>query len=44
MIKPCLVLLIFVNGKIVFTGAKSRQEIKEAMDNIYPILKSFKKK
>lgn len=44
MIKPRLVLLIFVNGKVVITGAKSRQEIKEAMDNIYPILKSFRKK
>lgn len=43
MLKPRLVLLIFVNGKIVFTGGKSRQEIKEALDNIYPILKSFRK-
>lgn len=44
MVKPRLVLLIFVNGKIVFTGAKSREDIKEALDNIYPILKSFRKK
>ncbi|XP_044732656.1 TATA-box-binding protein 2 [Chrysoperla carnea] len=43
MVKPRLVLLIFVNGKIVFTGAKNRQDIKEAFDNIYPILKSFRK-
>ncbi|XP_022914530.2 uncharacterized protein [Onthophagus taurus] len=43
MVKPRLVLLIFVNGKIVFTGAKTRQDIKEAFDNIYPILKSFRK-
>lgn len=43
MIKPRLVLLIFVNGKIVFTGAKSRQDIKDALYNIYPILKSFRK-
>lgn len=43
MIKPRLVLLIFVNGKIVFTGAKSREEIKEAIENIYPILRSFRK-
>ncbi|KAJ8910768.1 hypothetical protein NQ315_008889 [Exocentrus adspersus] len=43
MIKPRLVLLIFVNGKIVFTGAKARQEIKDALDNIYPILRSFRK-
>lgn len=43
MIKPRLVLLIFVNGKIVFTGAKSRQDLKDSLDNIYPILKSFRK-
>lgn len=43
MIKPHLCLLIFVNGKVVFTGSKSRQDIKEALDNIYPILRSFRK-
>lgn len=43
MVKPRLVLLIFVNGKIVFTGAKSRDDINEAFDNIYPILKSYRK-
>lgn len=43
MVKPRLVMLIFVNGKIVFTGAKSRADLKEAFDNIYPILRSFRK-
>ncbi|CAG9762499.1 unnamed protein product [Ceutorhynchus assimilis] len=43
MIKPRIVLLIFVNGKIVFTGGKSREDIKESLENIYPILKSFRK-
>lgn len=43
MIKPRIVILIFVNGKIVITGAKSRGEIYEGLDNIYPILKSFRK-
>lgn len=43
MVKPRLVMLIFVNGKIVFTGAKTRNEIKEALDNIFPILRSFRK-
>lgn len=43
LIKPRLVLLIFVNGKIVFTGGKSRQDIKDALDNMYPILRSFRK-
>ncbi|XP_075974238.1 TATA binding protein [Anticarsia gemmatalis] len=43
MVKPRIVLLIFVSGKVVLTGAKVREEIYEAFDNIYPILKSFKK-
>lgn len=43
MVKPRIVLLIFVSGKVVLTGAKVRQEIYEAFDNIYPILKTFKK-
>lgn len=43
MVKPRIVLLIFVSGKVVLTGAKVRGEIYEAFDNIYPILKGFKK-
>lgn len=43
MVKPRIVLLIFVSGKVVLTGAKVRQEIYEAFDKIFPILKSFKK-
>jgi len=42
MVKPKIVLLIFVSGKVVLTGAKIRQEIYEAFDNIHPILKNFK--
>ncbi|NXA08427.1 TBPL2 protein, partial [Sapayoa aenigma] len=43
MVKPRIVLLIFVSGKVVLTGAKERSEIYEAFQNIYPILKGFKK-
>ncbi|ELT91221.1 hypothetical protein CAPTEDRAFT_209597 [Capitella teleta] len=43
MVKPRIVLLIFVSGKVVLTGAKVRGEIYEAFENIYPILKGFKK-
>lgn len=43
MVKPRIVLLIFVSGKVVLTGAKVRSEIEEAFNNIYPILKGFKK-
>ncbi|XP_049833708.1 uncharacterized protein LOC126278025 isoform X3 [Schistocerca gregaria] len=43
MVRPRVVLLIFVNGKVVLTGAKSRQDLQDAMENIYPILRSFRK-
>ncbi|VVC89911.1 uncharacterized protein LOC126971669 [Leptidea sinapis] len=43
MVRPRVVLLIFVNGKIVFTGGKSRNEIYESLDIIYPILRSYRK-
>nr|XP_026489512.1 TATA-box-binding protein-like [Vanessa tameamea] len=43
MIRPRVVLLIFVNGKLVITGGKTRNEIYEALDIIHPILRSFKK-
>ncbi|XP_075974768.1 uncharacterized protein LOC142975665 [Anticarsia gemmatalis] len=42
MVRPRVVLLIFVNGKIVFTGGKTRNEIHEALDIIYPILRSYR--
>lgn len=44
MVAPKIVLLIFVSGKIVLTGAKNRESIFEAYKKILPILKSFKKK
>lgn len=43
MLQPKIVLLIFVSGKVVLTGAKVREDIHEAFDNIHPILKTFKK-
>lgn len=43
MVQPRIVLLIFVSGKVVLTGAKVRQQIYEAFDNIYPILRSYRK-
>lgn len=38
MMKPKIVLLIFVSGKIVLTGAKVREEIYQAFEMIYPVL------
>jgi transcription initiation factor TFIID TATA-box-binding protein len=43
MLKPKIVLLIFVSGKIVLTGAKVREEIYQAFDLIYPVLSDFRK-
>ena len=41
MIKPKIVLLIFVSGKIVLTGAKVREEIYQAFEMIYPVLQGL---
>ncbi|KAL9629491.1 MAG: hypothetical protein Q9164_006858 [Protoblastenia rupestris] len=43
MIQPKIVLLIFVSGKIVLTGAKVREEIYRAFEMIYPVLNDFRK-
>lgn len=38
MKEPTIVVLIFVSGKIVLTGAKSEEDIKNGFDKIKPIL------
>ncbi|KAK1920923.1 putative TATA-box binding protein [Papiliotrema laurentii] len=43
MMKPKVVLLIFVSGKIVLTGAKVREEIYMAFNQIYSVLSEFRK-
>ncbi|KAK9463614.1 transcription factor TFIID-domain-containing protein [Lipomyces oligophaga] len=43
MVRPKIVLLIFVSGKIVLTGAKVREEIYQAFEAIYPVLNEFRK-
>jgi transcription initiation factor TFIID TATA-box-binding protein len=55
MVTPKIVLLIFVSGKIVLTGAKVREEIYRAFEVfsslstsltsqlIYPVLSEFRK-
>mmetsp|Transcript_14527 Transcript_14527/g.22571 ORF Transcript_14527/g.22571 Transcript_14527/m.22571 type:complete len:207 (+) Transcript_14527:239-859(+) len=40
---PKVVLLIFVSGKIVLTGAKDKQDIYEAFRLIYGVLHQFRK-
>lgn len=41
---PKIVLLIFASGKIVLTGAKTREDIEKAFEQIYSVLKRFQKK
>lgn len=43
MITPKVVLLVFVSGKLVLTGAKKRTDIYQAFNNIYAVLCLFKK-
>ncbi|KAH0539345.1 TATA-box-binding protein 2 [Cotesia glomerata] len=44
LIAPRIVLLIFVNGKIVMTGAKDREDLTTALSKIYTTLLSYRKK
>ena len=44
MMNPKVALLIFVSGKLVLTGARTRDDIKRAYEKIYPVLKEFEKK
>jgi len=43
MIKPKIVLLVFVSGKVVLTGAKQRSEIFEAFNQMYDTLSTYRK-
>ena len=40
---PKLVLLIFVSGKVVLTGAKSKQALREGFDKMYYFLHEHRK-
>lgn len=42
MKQPSVVLLIFASGKIVLTGAKTREEIFESYKRILPVLQMHK--
>lgn len=43
MVKPRVVFLIFVSGKIVLTGAKTEIDLTTAYEKLYPVLVEFKK-
>lgn len=44
MTEPKVVLLVFVSGKIVITGAKNANMLSDAVDQIYGDLLDFRKK
>eukprot|EP01033_Poteriospumella_lacustris_P009832 gene9832-7037_t len=44
MTDPKVVLLIFVSGKVVITGAKSTEDLLKAMEEIYKHLEEFRKR
>eukprot|EP01138_Halocafeteria_seosinensis_P003444 gb/GECG01003520.1/.p1 GENE.gb/GECG01003520.1/~~gb/GECG01003520.1/.p1 ORF type:complete len:418 (+),score=62.23 gb/GECG01003520.1/:1-1254(+) len=43
MQNPQVVLLIYVSGKVVITGARSRGTIVQAFERIYPVLLKYRK-
>ncbi|CAN6323501.1 unnamed protein product [Urochloa humidicola] len=44
MADPKIVILVFVSGKVVLTGAKVREDLYTAFENIYPMLVQFRKR
>ncbi len=42
-VEPKVVLLMFVSGKVVVTGAKCKDDIDTVFKRIYPVLRSFRK-
>ena len=43
VMKPRMTLLIFARGKVVFLGAKSREDIDEALTQVWPLLLEFRR-
>ena len=43
MVDPKTTILIFVSGKIVITGGKSKNQVQKAFNKIFPVLNNFRK-
>ena len=41
MLEPKVTLLVFVSGKVILSGARSRQELRDAFSNLFPILQLY---
>ena len=42
-LSPKVVLLIFVSGKVVITGAKDEGDMARVMEKMFPVLEEYKK-
>mmetsp|Transcript_18478 Transcript_18478/g.38748 ORF Transcript_18478/g.38748 Transcript_18478/m.38748 type:complete len:302 (-) Transcript_18478:135-1040(-) len=43
LVQPRVVLLIFVSGKVVITGAKKEEDLVEGLRKVYPVMLEFRK-
>lgn len=43
LVQPRVVLLIFVSGKVVITGAKTEEQLVDGLKKVYPVLLEFRK-
>eukprot|EP01128_Nolandella_sp_AFSM9_P011945 TRINITY_DN882_c0_g1_i2.p1 TRINITY_DN882_c0_g1~~TRINITY_DN882_c0_g1_i2.p1 ORF type:complete len:229 (-),score=44.25 TRINITY_DN882_c0_g1_i2:80-766(-) len=43
MVNPSVTMLIFASGKIVLNKAKTRDQLYDAFENIYPVLEEYRK-
>lgn len=43
MYNPKIVLLIFVSGRIIITGAKAKRDMDAALEKLHPILVEYRK-
>jgi len=43
LVQPRVVLLIFVSGKVVITGAKTEEHMVEGLKKVHPVLLEFRK-
>lgn len=43
LVQPKVVLLVFVSGKVVITGARTEESLVEGLKRVFPILLEFRK-
>ena len=43
MFEPKVTMLVFVTGKVVITGARNREEIRDGFKKLYPVLYKYQR-